>query len=385
MGKDYYSLLGVPKDVGDDKLKSAYRKMAMKWHPDKNKGSKEAEQKFKEVAEAYDVLSDKNKRAVYDKYGEEGLKAGPPPSEPSGGGGGGGFGGRGMPGGGFAGSGGPGGGGYEFHGEDAYKIFEQFFGGGGMGGVGGMGGGGGGMPGGFMFQGMQGGGGRGGAGGMMEDIMMNAGGGAPGGKRGRRQGGGPREEEAEFAVSLEDLFKGGKKSIQITRRVNAVSNKDAGGRGGGVAMRDVKEVLEIDIKAGWKKGTRLTFAGKGSEAPGGGPGSANNLTIVIAEKPHGVYTREGDDLVSRCSITVQQALCGFKLTLQGVDGEPVVVSVTDGRVMSPGDSVKVRGRGMPNQKTGKRGDVVVIFSEIKFPAKVTEAQRQALKAAFKVV
>ena len=129
MGKDYYAILDVPNDVDDDKLKSAYRKMAMRWHPDKNKGSKEAETKFKEVGEAYDVLSDKNKRAVYDRYGEEGLKGGPPTPEPDVGGG------RGMPGGGggehFSGfSSGPGGfsGGYHFEGDDAFKVFEQFFG-----------------------------------------------------------------------------------------------------------------------------------------------------------------------------------------------------------------------------------------------------------------
>lgn len=190
-------------------------------------------------------------------------------------------------------------------------------------------------------------------------------------------------------MSLEDLYKGCRKNIQITRRVNVPFNHDnssggGGGGGGGVAMQEVKELLEIDIKPGWKKGTRLTYAGKGSEAPGEGPNSVADLVIVIAEKPHAEFTRDGDDLVSRCAVTVQQALCGFKLTLNGVDGEPVVVSVSDGKVISPGDAIRVRGRGMPNQKTGKRGDVVVIFTKVTFPPKVSEAQRQALKAAFKM-
>ena len=80
--KDYYAILGVDKNADDDQLKKAYRKMAVKWHPDKNQDKKEkAEAKFKEIGEAYDVLSDKNKRAIYDRYGEAGLKGGPPPPD----------------------------------------------------------------------------------------------------------------------------------------------------------------------------------------------------------------------------------------------------------------------------------------------------------------
>ena len=81
-------------------------------------------------------------------------------------------------------------------------------------------------------------------------------------------------------------------------------------------------------------------------------------------------------LLSKCNLR--------RYTAGGIDGEPVVVSVSDGRVISPGDAIKVRGRGMPNQKTGERGDVLVVFEKITFPAKVSEAQRKALKAAFKM-
>ena len=79
MGKDYYSILGVARDASDDDLKKAYRKLALKWHPDKNK-SPEAEEKFKEVSEAYEILSDPKKREIFDKYGEDGLRNGGPPS-----------------------------------------------------------------------------------------------------------------------------------------------------------------------------------------------------------------------------------------------------------------------------------------------------------------
>lgn len=112
MGKDYYKALGIQKGASDDDIKKAYRKMALKYHPDKNKAPG-AEEKFKEIAEAYDVLSDPKKREIYDKYGEEGLKGGL--------GGDGGHGGHGgaFPGGGYH---------YTFTG-DPRKIFSQFFGG----------------------------------------------------------------------------------------------------------------------------------------------------------------------------------------------------------------------------------------------------------------
>ncbi len=103
MGKDYYAVLGVAKSATEEEIKKAYKKQALKWHPDRNPNNKtQAEEKFKELAEAYEVLSDKQKREIFDQYGEEGLKAGPPPQGPEGMGGmPGGFGGfRGGPGGG---------------------------------------------------------------------------------------------------------------------------------------------------------------------------------------------------------------------------------------------------------------------------------------------
>jgi hypothetical protein len=133
MGTDYYKLLGVSKDASEDELKKAYKKMALKWHPDRNQGSEEASKKFKEISEAFEVLSDKQKRTIYDQFGEEGLKGGggPPPGAGAGGNPFASFGGGGFPGGGgstFTFTSGPGGGfgggGGGFNPSDPMKIFE---------------------------------------------------------------------------------------------------------------------------------------------------------------------------------------------------------------------------------------------------------------------
>ena len=172
-GRDFYAILGVPRDVDDDALKKAYKRAAIKWHPDRHvkkaeAEKKAAEEKFKEVAEAFEILSDKNKRAIYDQYGEDGLRqdgSGMPPGAGGfPGGGAGGFGARGFPGGvhfSFSSSGMGGGGGMDA--ARAQQMFAQFFGGGGLGGM--MGDdddpfasllGGGGMMGGGMMGGMPG-------------------------------------------------------------------------------------------------------------------------------------------------------------------------------------------------------------------------------------
>eukprot|EP00695_Tsukubamonas_globosa_P001273 TRINITY_DN2245_c0_g1_i1.p1 TRINITY_DN2245_c0_g1~~TRINITY_DN2245_c0_g1_i1.p1 ORF type:complete len:118 (+),score=28.01 TRINITY_DN2245_c0_g1_i1:105-458(+) len=105
MGNDYYQILGVNRDASDDEIKKAYRKLAMKYHPDKNPDNKEAaEKKFKQVAEAYEILSDSKKRAIFDQYGEEGLQGGMPGGAPGGAGG------------------------ASYHFSDPNDIFRQFFG-----------------------------------------------------------------------------------------------------------------------------------------------------------------------------------------------------------------------------------------------------------------
>ncbi|KAG0378463.1 hypothetical protein BGX24_003781 [Mortierella sp. AD032] len=347
MGKDYYNILGISKDADDDQIKKAYRKLALKYHPDKN-SAPDAEKKFHDISEAYEVLSDKNKRAVFDQYGEEGLKGGGSAGPPPGAGGAGGFPGgfSGFPGGGggttfsFSSSGGPSMGGGGFHPSNADDIFKTFFasfGGGspfgddmggsrggsrtgGMGGMGGMPGGMGGMGG--MPGGM--GGMPGGMGGM---------GGMPGGARTRttnssssqqQQSSAPEKPPAlvrALGVTLEELANGGTKRLKVNRKV-----RDGSGR-------SAEKILTIDIKPGWKAGTKIRFPNEGDELPNG---ATQDIEFVLEEKPHDTFTRRGDDLIVDLHLTLLEALSGFSKTVKTLDGRTLPVSASSSRVVQPG-------------------------------------------------
>ncbi|KAK3090266.1 hypothetical protein FSP39_010510 [Pinctada imbricata] len=290
MGKDYYKILGISKGASDDEIKKGYRKMALKYHPDKNK-SPGAEEKFKEIAEAYDVLSDKNKREIYDKYGEEGLKNGPSPG----------------------GGGGPSGGTYhyEFHGDprDTFRMFfgnddpfASFFGGGG-GGFGGPGVGGSR----HVFTNF---------GGPEEhmDVDDDPFGGFGGGGHGMG-GGMPRRKRQDSAVvrelpvSLEDIYKGTTKKLKITRRVLNPDGKSA---------RNEEKILTIDVKPGWKAGTKITFPKEGDQSPHSIPA---DVIFVIKDKPHPKFKRDGSDIKFKARISLKEALCGCTLQIPTIDWE----------------------------------------------------------------
>lgn len=279
MGKDYYKILGINKGASEDEIKKGYRKMALKYHPDKNK-SPGAEEKFKEIAEAYDVLSDKNKREIYDKYGEEGLKNGPPPES------------------GFQGSA-PGGGNfhYEFQGNprDTFRMFfggddpfASFFSGGGGGGDGGDGFGGPGLSRMFHFGGHPG----------QEEMDVDDegyghfGDGHMGGGRPQRK----RQDSAvvrELPVSLEDIYKGATKKLKITHRVLNIDGR---------STRTEDKILTIDIKPGCEAGTKITFPKEGDQTPNNIPA---DVVFVIKDKPHSVFTREGSDIRYKAKISLK--------------------------------------------------------------------------------
>ena len=287
MGKDYYGILGVKKTATDDEIKKAYRKMALKYHPDKNK-SPGAEDKFKDIAEAYEVLSDKNKREIFDKYGEEGLKAG-------GGGGGG-------PGpGGFSGHPGA----QQFTFQDPHETFRMFFGDE--------------NPFGNFFSFSSGPGGSrqfntftSGHDPMEtdEDPFMRMGGlsGMPGGMGGmsgmRPQKRQDKAMEHNLNVALEDILHGTTKKMKITKRV---LNPD------GHSTRTEDKVLTIDIKPGWKSGTKITFPKEGDQGPNNIPA---DIIFIVRDKPHPVFKRDGSNILYKARISLKQVCSDFLIFLQ---------------------------------------------------------------------
>lgn len=338
MGVDYYNVLKVGRNATEEDLKKAYRKLAMKWHPDKNPNNKkEAEAKFKQISEAYEVLSDKQKREIYDQYGEEGLKGqGPPPG---------------------AGGSSPfsnGGGGpnvFTFNPRNAEDVFAEFFGSsspfGGMGGFSSMG------SRSSRFQDGAFGGFSG-----TENIFRSFGEGAPAG---------PRKAppvENKLPCTLEELYNGSTRKMKISRNI-----VDANGK-----STPVEEILTIEVKPGWKKGTKITFPEKGNEQPNVVPA---DLVFVIDEKPHSVYKREGNDLVVTQKISLMEALTGCTLNLTTLDGRSLNIPISD--IVNAGTEKVVQNEGMPiGKEHGRKGNLRIKF-DIKFPTRLTAEQKAGLK------
>ncbi|KAJ0244284.1 J domain-containing protein [Hirschfeldia incana] len=332
MGVDYYKVLQVDRSAKDEDLKKAYRKLAMKWHPDKNPNNKkEAEAKFKQISEAYDVLSDPQKRAIYDQYGEEGLNSQAPPSGP----------------GGFPGSS-DSGASFRFNGRSADDIFSEFFGfskpfgGGDPRGTG--------PPGGFRFA---------------EDVFSSY-----RSSTGETSNAPPRKSapiERQLPCSLEDLYKGATKKMKISRDVLDSSWRST----------TVEEILTIEIKPGWKKGTKITFPEKGNEQRGIIP---SDLVFIVDEKPHAVFKRDGNDLVITQKIPLVEALTGYTAQVTTLDGRTLTVPVNN--VISPSYEEVVKGEGMPIPKDpSKKGNLRIKFN-IKFPSRLTTEQKSGIKRMF---
>ncbi|XP_078429092.1 uncharacterized protein LOC144701221 [Wolffia australiana] len=338
MGLDYYQILQVDRSAKDDDLKKAYRKLAMKWHPDKNPSNKkEAEAKFKQISEAYEVLSDPQKRAVYDQYGEEGLKGQVPPP----------------------GAGGPsyyssgdGQTAYHFNPRNAEDIFAEFFG---FSNPFGGGGGPAGMRGGSRFGGMPS---------MFGDDVFGS---MFRGGEGPMPSQQPRKAapiEKNLPCSLEDLYKGTTKKMKISRDILDASGKTA----------RVEEILAIEVKPGWKKGTKITFPEKGNEQPNIIP---SDLVFIIDEKPHEVFKRDGNDLVATQKITLAQALTGCTIQIKTLDGRMLSIPITN--IIHPAYEEIVPREGMPLPKDpSKRGNLRVKFT-IKFPTRLNPDQKASVK------
>lgn len=348
MPKDskFYDLLGVERDAGDAEIKKQYRKMAMQYHPDKNPNNPEAAEKFKEISTAYEILSDADKRAVYDKYGEEGLRE----------------------------SGGAG-----FSADD---IFSQFFGGSFFGGGGGGGGGRGrGAPrqrkGEDLVHPLKV---------TLEDLYK--------GKTtklsltkhvlcGECAGKGSKNPNAVqkctgcrgqgVKVSLRHIAPGMVQQLQQTcpecrGEGQVIKDKDRCTKCLGQKIVQEKKVLDVHIDKGMKAGQKIVFAGEGDQAPDIIPG---DIIVTLQQKEHSSFKRDGSDLLMEHPLTLVEALCGFQFFIVHLDGRVLRVKSSANEVITQGDIKSIDGEGMPTYKRPfEKGRLIIRFN-VQFPKTLT--------------
>ena len=362
--RDYYEVLGIGKNATDAEIKSAYRKLAKKYHPDLNPGNKEAEEKFKEVNEANDVLSDPQKRQRYDQFGFAGVD---PNYAAANGGGAGGFGGG-------------------FGGVDLGDIFGDIFGGGFGGGFGGFGGG-------------------------SSTHTANV----------PRKG---HDIQASVILTFEEAAHGCSKKITINRQdtcpdcggtgaakgTSPETCPDCGGRGyvvtqqrtpfgvmqsqqpcshcggrgtiirnpcktcRGTGKTAARKSLEINIPAGIDDDQNIALRGQGDAGSNGGP--AGDVIVHVTVKADPMFERDGYDVTIHVPITFSQAVLGDDVEVPTVDGR-IVQHIPEGT--QSGTKFRLRGQGIQYLNGRGRGDQYVIV-DVEIPKKVTRAQREALKA-----
>ena len=357
---DYYEILEVPRTATAEEIKKAYRKKAIKFHPDKNPGDADAEKRFKEISEAYEVLSNDQKRQMYDRYGKEALQG--------------------------AAAAGGGGGGFSSM-EEALRTF--------MGAFGGMG---------------------------TESIFdsffgMGDGGGGAGGPRGmRRQGASKR---VTITLSFEEAAKGVDKELAITNYVTCetchgrrastpegvkkcprcggsgqiieqrgffsmsmacpqcqgegqiITNPCKTCEGQGVVKK--KQHVKVHIPAGIDTGMRLKMAGYGDAGQGGGP--PGDLFVFINVEPHKVFERQGDDIVLELPISFTEAALGCKKEVPSLFNHTCRITIPEGA--QSGKIFRVRKEGFPNVHGHGQGDLLVkVFVET--PTKLSKRQKELL-------
>ncbi len=361
--RDYYEVLEVPKTATADEIKKSYRKKAIQFHPDKNPGNKEAEEKFKEAAEAYSVLSDPDKRAKYDKFGFDGLNASA----------------------GFGGGAGGFGGGAGMSMDDIFSMFGDIFGGGGFGGFSGFGGG-------------------------------------HARQRGERKSRGA-DKRIRVSLTLEEINSGVTKKFKLKKLVpcqhchgsgakegtsaetcpdcngtgtvlrtqqsifGVVQTQTAcprcGGEGKIIKERCVhcsgdgvvygEEVVEVRIPAGVAEGMQLSVEGKGDA--GKHNGIYGNLLVQIEEIPHKDLIRDENDLVYNLLLTVPQASLGGAIEVPTLDGA-VKVKIEPGT--QPGKMLRLRGKGLPEVNSNHRGDMIVNIG-VYIPETLSKDEKQAME------
>jgi len=324
--KDYYRVLGVKRDASEDQIKQAYRKLARKFHPDLNPGDKTAEEQFKQLQEAYEVLSAAENRKLYDQYGENwrAVKAGagaPPPGWEGAG--------RSTQGA-RADSGGFDFGDFDFSnfrtGTQGFDIFEEMFGGAGRG-------------------------------------------------QSRRTGRGA-DVEAELQLSLEEAHRGGRRTLQmqvaeVCPTCNGTGLKDGKTcetcRGAGQVLKP--KTIEVNIPAAARDGSTIRLAGQGGAGSNGSePG---DLYLHIRLQPHPLFTVKGDDLEVTLPIAPWEAVLGAKVEAPTIEGK-VELTIPSGA--KNGQRLRLRGQGL-NKRKGGRGDEYVRL-KIEVPKEVTDEERR---------
>lgn len=317
--KDYYAILGVPKNADEKTIKSAYRKLARTHHPDVNPGKPESEQRFKEINEAYAVLSDDEKRKMYDRFGaewEDYQRAGFGPNDAPR---------RAAP-------GGQRGNTRTMTPEEFQEVFGRGFGRS--------------APGGFSTSF--------GGGGDFSDFFeaMFGGGMAGAGSTGSRPAMRPRkgrDVDAAIEVSLEEAFSGATRALQWE-----------GGRR-----------IEATVPRGVRTGSRVRISGQGE--PGASGGQAGDLYLNVTVAPHPMFQREGDDLRVTVPVDLYSAVLGGEVRVPTLE-RPVVLTVPAGT--QNGRAIRLRGLGMPNLRNPEqRGDLYAVV-DVQIPADLTAEQRR---------
>lgn len=338
---DYYETLGIQRDADGATIKSAYRKLAMQFHPDRNAGCKENEGKFKAVSEAYDCLKDPQKRAAYDRFGHAAFQNG------------------GV---------GPGGQGFGDIGDIFETIFGQAFGG---------------------------------AGGRQQarrgadlryDMQITL---------EEAFHGKSTEIEIEVSQSCKSCHGSGATPGTGTRRCNLCAGHgkvrakqgffvverdcpNCHGRGeviespcrscGGEGRVDKAQKLDVEVPPGVDSGTRIRLSGKGEAGPRGAP--PGDLYIFVHVKPHAIFTRDGTTLLTRVPVSFTTAALGGTIELPGLDGKPVEVGIPVG--IQSGEQLRQRGIGMPVLQGRGRGDLVVEV-QVETPTRMSREQRTLLE------
>ncbi len=341
---DFYELLGVTREADAAEIKKAFRKQALQYHPDRNPGDKQAEEMFKQCAEAYDVLSDTEKRARYDRYGHAAFESGGSGSGPAYG-----------------------------NMDDLFSHFGDIFG--------------------DIFGGRGGGGtrkpGRGAdlrydLGISLEDAVAGI----------RREINIPRVEAcgtcqgsgAKPGATPEPCGQCGGRGQVSTRQgpfVFAVTCPNCQGQGrtvraqnrcgdcAGAGQKRVERKVTVKIPAGVDTGTRLRVAGEGEKGAANQP--SGDLYVVLSVQPHEVYQRDGDDLHREVDVDVIRAVLGGVIDVPLIDGTVEKIKIPAG--IQPGEQIRIRGRGVPHLSGSGRGDQFA-HVRLRVPKKLTDKQRE---------